>query len=281
MSTYLITGSTGTVGKEVVSALVQQGHSVRAATRSPADYSGPGIPVRLELSDKSAFSAAVTDVDAMFVISPTGYADAAATLRPLVEYAGSRVPRIVTMTSQGVDSDDSIPLRQVELAVEATDAAFVHLRPSWFAQNFGSFWLPSIVEAGTIPLPAAEAKTGFIDVRDVAACAAAVLQDASFDGRAWELTGPQALTYAEAASVLTEVSGRPISYTPIDDDTFLKNLEGAPLPVDYRHLLVALFQAVRAGSASALTQHVETLTGRAPRSLAEYARDHRSAWALG
>lgn len=279
MSTYLITGSTGTVGKGVVEALTAQGHSVRAATRAPEKYEGLGIPTRLDISKRSTFSAAVDGVDAVFVMSPAGYADAAAALGPLVEFAGARVPRIVTMTAQGVQHDDAIPLRQLELMVEATKASFIHLRPSWFSQNFNSFWLPPILEAGVIPLPAAEAKTAFVDARDISATIAAVLQNDAFDGRGWELTGPEALTYAEAATVLSEISGRPISYAPIDDDTFLKNLSATPLPVEYQHLLVALFQAVRAGSASTVTEGVLTLTGKAPRRLADYARDHRDVWA--
>ncbi|MGH1345808.1 MAG: NAD(P)H-binding protein [Nannocystales bacterium] len=279
MGTYLITGSTGTVGQGVVETLVEQGHTVRAATRAPDQYSGVGIPTRLDVFDESTFSDAVDGVDAMFVMSPAGHADAAAALGPLVRAAGSRVPRIVTMTAQGVQHDDAIPLRQLELTVEATEASFVHLRPSWFAQNFNSFWLPPILEAGVIPLPAADAATGFIDARDISATVAAVLQNDAFDGRGWELTGPEAMTYAQAAAILSEVSGRSITYSAIDDDTFLKNLSGTPLPVEYQHLLVALFQAVRAGSARVVTQSVATLTGTAPRSLVDYARDHKEVWA--
>lgn len=279
MGTYLITGSTGTVGKGVVDALSQQGHAVRAATRTPETYAGRGIPTRLDISDASTFEAAIQGIDSLFVMSPAGYADALAAMGPLVAFAGPRVPRIVTMTAQGVQHDDAIPLRQLELAVEATDAGFIHVRPSWFAQNFNSFWLPPILEAGVIPLPAGDATTGFIDARDISATIAAVLVNDAFDGRGWELTGPEALTYAEAADVLTEVSGRRIRYAPIDDETFLNNLSQTPLPVEYQQLLVTLFQAVRMGSAATVTQGVGTLTGNAPRTLREYARDHRDVWA--
>lgn len=279
MGTYLITGSTGTVGKGVVDALVQHGHTVRAATRTPESYAGRGIPTRLDVGDESTFEAATQGIDTLFVMSPAGYADALAAMGPLVAFAGPRVRRIVTMTAQGVQHDDAIPLRQLELAVEATDASFIHLRPSWFAQNFNSFWLPPILEAGVIPLPAGDATTGFIDARDISATIAAVMVNDAFDGRGWELTGPEALTYAEAAAILSEVSGRPIRYTPIEDAPFLKNLAQTPLPEEYQHLLVTLFQAVRMGSAASITQDVATLTGTAPRTLREYARDHRDVWA--
>ena len=155
----------------------------------------------------------------------------------------------------------------------------MHIRPTWFSQNFQTFWLPGILAADVIAVPAADARTAFIDTRDIGEVAAAVLANPSRTGQALTLTGPEALTYTEAADVLTRVSGRTIAYTAIDDASFEQGLVSFGVPADYAQLMVMLFQAVRAGGAATVTQTVEQVLGRAPRSLQQYATEHTSIWA--
>ena len=109
----------------------------------------------------------------------------------------------------------SIPYRQVEIAIEKSGVPYVILRPNWFADNFHIFWKAGI-DHGVIAVPAAEGKTSFIDSRDIAASAAAALTSSRFDGKAFNLTGPAALSYGEAAEILSAVLGRKIAYQPLD-----------------------------------------------------------------
>ncbi len=166
----------------------------------------------------------------------------------------------------------------MELFLERSGAPFVILRPNWFMDNFHTSWLPPIQQAGVIPLPAAEARTSLIDSRDIGASAAAALRTDRFDGRAFTLTGPEALTYAEAAAILSKAAGRQIQYVAIDDESFIKSLVEAGVPADLAHYLAALFGFVRQGTTATVSAAVEELTGRAPRTLAQYAQDHASAW---
>lgn len=279
-SSILVLGATGTVGATLVRHLAAQGHSVRAATRSPERYEGPGTPVAVDLSRPATWAPAFDGVDRLFLLSPPGHADQRALLQPFVE-AGLKtgaLKRIVTMTAQGVDADDRIPFRQLESFVEASGVEFVHLRPSWFAQNFHTFWGHGIREANTLALPAEDAKVAFIDARDIGESAAAALTRGDIEvNRAYELTGPEALTHAEAAWVLSEAIGRNIAYTSISDDAFRQQLAPSGLPADYIELLVGLFGAVRMGVAKAVNGNVEALTGHPPRSLQTYAAEHRAA----
>jgi uncharacterized protein YbjT (DUF2867 family) len=274
----LVLGATGTVGATLVRQLTSQGHRVRAATRTPSTYDGPGTPVAVDLSDPSSWDAALEGIDRLFLLSPPGHADQRALLQPFVEAALSRggLQRIVTMTAQGVDADDSIPFRQLERFVEASGVEFVHLRPTWFAQNFHSFWGHGIREANALALPAEDAKVAFIDARDIGESAAAALTRADIEvNRAYVLTGPKALSHAEAAAVLSDAVGRTISYTSISDDAFRQQLAPAGLPADYIELLVGLFAAVRMGVAEAVNGEVARLTGHPPRALEAYAQEHR------
>lgn len=272
----LVLGATGHVGVPLVASLVEAGHggAVKAASRSGAAVGGVA-GVRFDFSDPSTFDAAFEGVDRLFLLAPTGTVDPVATLLPLVETARARGVKIVFMSAFGVDADDAIPYRRVELAIMKAGVPHVILRPNWFADNFHIFWKAGI-DRGAIAVPAGDGKSSFIDTRDIAASIAAALTTDRFDGRAFDLTGPAALGYGEAAAILSETMGRPIAYTAVDDATFVGILTGAGVPADYAGFMATLFHPVREGWTARVTDGVETLTGRVPRDLATYARDNRA-----
>ena len=280
-NTVLVLGATGTVGSALSARLVEAGQRVKAATREPARYAGPAETTRLDLADPTTFAPALAGVDRLFVLAPPGYADQYALLKPFLDAALSSahaIDRVVLMTAQGVDASDQIPFRRLERFVESREVDFVHHRPSWFSQNFHTFWGHGVREHGVIALPADDAKVAFIDARDIAdaACGALTREDIETN-RAYVLTGPEALTHAEAAAVLSEATGRDIRYRSIDEDAFRAQLAPSGLPPDYIELLVGLFAAVRMGAASEVTGAVATLAQHPARSLAAYASDHRAA----
>jgi uncharacterized protein YbjT (DUF2867 family) len=197
---------------------------------------------------------------------------------PFLAEAARNNRKIVVMTAMGTELDPNGSLRQVELFLERSGAPFVILRPNWFMDNFHTAWLKPIQQAGVIPLPAADARTSLIDVRDIGASAAAALDTDRFDGGAFTLTGPEAITYTEAAGTLSAAAGREIRYTAVEDEPFIKSLVDAGVPADLASYLAALFGFVRQGGTAAVSPEVEHLTGRAPSTLARYARDHAAAW---
>ncbi len=197
-------------------------------------------------------------------------------LLPVIQAAAERRVKVVFQSVFGVDADDSIPYRQVEIALEKSGTPYVILRPNWFSDNFHTFWKAGI-DHGQIAVPAAEGKSSFIDVRDIAESAAAALTTNRFDGQAFNLTGPEAVSYAQAAQILSGVIGKPVAYTPIDDQAFIGILTGAGVPGDYAGFLASIFHPVREGWTAAVTDHVQLLTGKPPRSLATYAREHATA----
>lgn len=182
------------------------------------------------------------------------------------------------MSSASADFDDSEPLLHVEAAIKATGRPFVILRPNWFMDNFHTMWLEPILQAGIIPVPAGTSRSAFIDSRDIAAAAAAALGSDKTNDRTYTLTGPEALTYEEAAAAISHASGRTLAYVPIDDTSFTKSLLDAGLPADHATYITGLFGHTREGRASQITNAVEELTGRLPRSFAQYAHGHASAW---
>lgn len=268
----LVLGANGHVGTELVKNLIQAGESVKAASRSGKSVEGAEA-VRFDYDDPATFDAAFEGVDRLYLMLPTGYVRSREMLIPVIEAAAARNIKMVMQSAFGVDADDSIPYRQVEIALQNSGARYVILRPNWFSDNFHIFWKAGI-DHGQIAVPAAEGKTSFIDVRDIADCAAAALTSNRFDNSAFNLTGPEALSYAEAAELLSDVLGKSISYSAIDDEAFVAMLTGAGVPEDYAQFLASIFYPVREGWTAAVTDAVLTLTGKPPRSLKTYAQDH-------
>lgn len=280
MKTILVLGSTGTVGAHLTQQLVDAGYDVKAATRSPERYAGAGTATSLDVTNPETFSAALDGVDRVFVLSPPGHTNQHDLLEPFLKVAFTKpqIDRIVTMTAQGIDAFPELPFRQLELLIEGSGKHFVHLRPTWFNQNFHTFWGEGVREHDTIALPAADAKVAFIDTRDISSSAFGALtrDDIELD-KGWELTGPVAMTHAEAAVILSEHTGKTITYQSITDDDFRGVLGGAGMPDDYTEMLIGLFEGLRAGASERVTDAVETLSGKAPLTLDVYAKDYRDA----
>ncbi len=273
----LVLGASGTVGTKLVRALLEKGERVKAGSRR-ATPAKDAEAVAFDYQDCSTYGHALEGVDRIFVMAPSGYLDPVALLTPVIRAAAARGIKNVLMTVLGVDADDDHPYRRVELFLEKTGAQFIVLRPSTFADNFHSHWLEGI-RHGVIALPAADSKSSFIDTRDIAECAAAALTSDAFNGVAFKLTGPEALSYAQAAAILSRALGEPIAYKPVDDETFIGMLTAAGVPDAYAHYIAGTFLSVREGRFAQVTGDVERLTGRPPRGLETYAKDYAAVLA--
>lgn len=271
----LVLGAGGNVGRHLVKTLLAAGESVRAASRSGTAVEG-AEGVAFDYANPASLDLALQGVDRAYLMLPAGYVDSKALLLPVVAALAQRKIKIVFQSVLGVDADDAIPYRQVELAVQAAGVPYVILRPNWFADNFHTYWKAGI-DQGQIAVPAAQGQSSFIEVRDIADSAAAALTSSRFDGQAFNLTGPQAWSYAEAAALLAQQLGKPVAYSPVDDSTFIGILTGAGVPQDYAHFLAAIFHPVREGWTAQVSDAVHTLTGHAPRTLHTYVQDHRAA----
>jgi uncharacterized protein YbjT (DUF2867 family) len=268
----LVLGATGTVGKPTVRALLASGAKVKAASRDGRLVDG-AEGVTFDYGKPDTFGSALDGVDRVFVLLPTGSVDPLAVALPFIKAAISRRVKVVFHSVFGVESDATNPYRQIETALEGSGNPFVILRPNWFADNFHTSWKDAI-DQGQIAVPAGVGKSSFIDARDIAQTAATVLTSTTFDGDAYNLTGPAALSYAEAAKILSDVIGRPVTYTPVDDACFIDLLTNAGVPEDYAEFLATIYYPVRQGWTEVVTGDVQRVTGRAPYPFQTYARDH-------
>ncbi|EOC1763810.1 SDR family oxidoreductase [Vibrio fluvialis] len=272
MNKVLVLGASGHVGQPLVAELLAKGEQVKAASRSGQAF-GAAEGVVFDFADPTTFDAAFDGVDRAYVMLPGGYVESKALLEPVIQAAAERNVKVVFQSVLGVDADDSIPYRQVEIALENSGVPYVILRPNWFADNFHTYWKAGI-DQGVIGVPAGDGKSSFIDVRDIASSAAAALTTNRFDNQAFNLTGPEALSYAQAAQKISEALGKPVAYQAMEEGAFCDLLKSVGVPADYAEFLTSIFYPVREGWTAGVSDAVVTLTGKAPRSLDEYIADH-------
>jgi uncharacterized protein YbjT (DUF2867 family) len=278
--TVLVLASTGTTGREVVRALQQRGATVRAATRSPAAASFPEAVtlVPFDLEDARTWGPALAGVDAVYFALPAFRPDevelGTAILAAAVE-AG--VSRVVKLSAMGVDANPESGHRRLELAIEATGLPYVHLRPTFFMDNFVNFWGAGIAQAGVIALPAADGRSGFVAAADIGdAAAEALLGDAA--GEVWTLTGPESLNHDEIAARIGAVLGREVRYVDVTPEDFAATLASHGTPPLGVQMMGMLYEMVRAGWTAPLSDDLAAHLDRAPTRFDDWAADHAAAW---
>jgi len=279
--TILVIGSSGVVGSEVARLLEGGGKHVVRTTSRPSDGSDEvgTRKVHLDLLSGKGLENAFQGVKRAFLMCPSGYSDQYKILSPLIGMAKERgLEKVVLMTAIGVNLVPSSPMRRAEIELENSGLAYNIIRPNWFMQNFSTLWAESIRAQGKIMLPAGDARVSFIDSRDIAAVATALLTSDEHGNGAFDLTGSDAITHFEVAQVLTNVTGRTIGYEDVPPDAFKQVLLQKGVPEDYASFLMQIMGALKAGFCSMVTDSVPKLLGRPAASFARFAADESKAW---
>lgn len=275
----LVTGATGKVGSQVVDQLVRAGADVRAVVRDPDAAAFPaGVEVvRGDLGDPASLAKPLRDVDAVFLLWPFLTADGATDVVAIIE---KHARRVVYLSASGVDVDaekQASPIHQfhaeLERAIERTGLEWVFLRPSSFASN-NLGWADQI-RAGVVRSAGAGEIRALIHEADIAAVAVRALTDDALLGTRPELTGPEALTTAEQALAIGAALGKPVRFEEIPPDVARAQAVAAGYPAD---LVEALFDHTGELEPQPVSNAVEEITGRAPRSIQQWALDHAEAF---
>jgi uncharacterized protein YbjT (DUF2867 family) len=262
---FLILGGTGKTGRRIASRLTAAGHQVRTASRTGGD-------VRLDLDDPATYPEALNGVAAAYLIEPSLNNGVAGPPRMagLVQAARvAGVSRLVLLSAPGAGHEGH-PLHTTEQVVRDSGLAWTFLRPNWFAQNFSEdFWLPA-VRSGTLALPAGRGRVPFIDAEDIADVATAALTEDRHAGQAYELSGPRAIGFGEAAELIAEASGRPLRYVAVTPEAFLEQQLSYGVPPAVAQRRTDLVASVSTDAHTALADGVERALGHAPRRFEDF-----------
>ncbi|RKT84823.1 Uncharacterized conserved protein YbjT, contains NAD(P)-binding and DUF2867 domains [Saccharopolyspora antimicrobica] len=262
----LVTGGTGNTGRPLAELLRGRGIPVRIASRHP----GPDPDhVRFDWSDPRTHGPALDGVEQVFLVPPIGVLEPMPLVEPFLRAVEGR--RVVLLGSLAV-----IPgLTGLRDHVAAMPDSTV-LRPSGFMQNFTGPHPVAVDlrERGVIRTATGNGRVGWIDAADIAAVADAVLA-ADEIAREYVLTGPEALSHAEAAAIISEVTGRPVRHEDITPEERIRQHSTA-VPADFAAALTAMDLDIRAGSEDLVTSVVPDLTGRPARAFRDFARANRA-----
>ncbi len=261
--TYLVTGATGKAGRQVVAALLAAGERVRALTRDPAKARFPsGVEVVAgDLTKPSSIP--FDDVVGMHLLTVGGddYAtlDTGPELVELARQAGVRKAAVLWNGSSG----------PVEAAVEASDLEWTWLQPTDFMGNTLT-WADSIRTEHGVTEPFADVPAAVVDEADVGAVSAAVLTQDGHAGRAYALTGPEALTPRRRLAVIGAAIGRDLRFVELTEAQARDRWRAQGLSEELVDLL-ANWQGDPPPHAYTVTPTVTEILNRPPRAFADWA----------
>jgi uncharacterized protein YbjT (DUF2867 family) len=281
MSTTLVIGATGKVGREVVTQLLAKEEKVRAATRNPAAAKLPegASAVQVSLESDEDLRKALAGADQLFLLAPEDDIESDRMVRRVVERSkSSGIETIVLMTAMGAEQSDNMFSRSERIVIES-GLRHTFIRPNFFMQNFSiGLFAQSIIDTGDIYLPAEDAKLSFVDTRDVGAMAVASLTEDGHDGKGYTVTGSRAMTHTEVAEIISKFSEKQVTYTSISDDDLRNAFAKAGTPEPLIEHFVSYFQPMRDGLYEPVVPDVSRVLGRPPITFEQHAREFSDCW---
>ena len=278
-----VAGATGGLGGRIASRLAERGVEQRLIARDPARApSLPGADVVRggDYDDGEAMRRAFDGVDVLFLPSAAEHPDRVSLHRAAVDAAAAAgVGRLVYTSFVGAAPDATFTFGRdhfhTEEHIRASGVGYTFLRDSLYLE-----YVPFFASAeGVIRGPAGSGRVGAVARDDIADVAVAALLDDEHEGRAYQVTGREAITLAEAAEILTRHTGREVRYVEetIEEARASRAPSGAP---DWEiEGWVTSYTAIAAGELDVVTDVVARLAGHEPMTLAELLEAQPESWA--
>lgn len=278
-----IGGATGEVGGRVARLLAERGVAqrliVRDAARAPQLAGAKPAQVG-GYEDLPGMTASLAGIDTFLLVPGHETTDRVSAHRVAIEAAvQAGVRRIVQLSFAGAAPDATFTYARHHYATEqdlkGSGLVWTIAHMNFYLDVLPHFVLPS----GDLAGPAGDGRVAAVARDDVAAAAAELLTGTTHDGRTYELTGPEALTLSEIAVTMARQSGRTVTYLrETVEEAYATRAHYQATDIE-REGWVTTYTAIAAGELEAVSTDVETLTGRAPESLAAWLQRHPLALA--
>ena len=289
--TTIVTGASGTLGRMVIGQLLEHLHPAELilTTRNPqslASIAARGAHVRYaDFDEPETLVDAFKDGDRMLLISTLSVGRRATQHGNAIEAAVQAGVKHIAYTSSGGVRPDNPALviadhLQTEDALRNCGVAFTILRDALYSEVPLAQIGPRALESGKWVGSAGEGQIPFVSKADCVACAARVLTSRGHEGATYEITGPELLSYRDAAALTSELGGKPIEYVVVTDDEMMEMLIAAGVPRQYEEGMytdgigtssaediVSYERGIRGGYFAVKSDHVAQLLGRPPLSL--------------
>jgi uncharacterized protein YbjT (DUF2867 family) len=285
MPKILVTGATGTIGKQVVRALRERGVDVRAGARTPEtlqDLAALGAEiVRIDWDDPASLGAAFAGVDRVFLLTPFVEDDLPHVKAAIAAARAAGVSFLLRMSAAGADASSPAALPrhhgQGENLVKESGIRWAVIRPNFFQDNFVNYQAGSIKAQGAFYGAGGEGKTAYVSSSDVGASAAAILAaPEAHASQTYLLTGPEALSDGEVARLLGVLIGREVEFVNLEPDGLAAGLRSQGTP-EWQVQALLFLESVKAhGWAAAVSPAVQQITGRAPENIRAFLERNKA-----
>ena len=276
--TILLTGGTGKTGRRIAARLAREDCWFRLASRS-GESIGRSDSVRFDWMDESSYRDALIGISAIYLVAPANVTEPLATMRPLLERAltdGAR--RFVLLSASSIEEDGPM-MGKVHAFLRQNAPEWAVLRPTWFMQNFSEQQhMPTIRNERRIYTATADGRVPFVDADDIASVGVRALMTDAPLNRDIIITGPNALSYGEVATIIGRAIGQTVEHVRLTESELVQRLEAQGMPDAYAEILAAMDTKISRGSEDRVTDEVEAITGRRPKDLQTFADEVRGGW---
>jgi uncharacterized protein YbjT (DUF2867 family) len=260
--TILILGATGKTGRRITERLQAAGLPVRLGSRAATPA--------FDWEDQTTWAAALDGIHAVYISYQPDLAvpGALETVQAFTDLAvKSGVGKLVLLSGRG-----EVEAEQAERVVQNSGVDWTILRASWFFQNFSEAHFLEPIVQGELALPVGDIAEPFVDAEDIAEIAVEALTQPGHSDQLYELTGPRALTFAEAVEEIAHVTRRDIRFAAVPAEAYRQALEQAELPAQLINLVLYLFTTVLDGRNTPVADGVQRALGRPARDFTDYVR---------
>lgn len=261
-SPVLVLGCNGKTGRRVTERLRTLGKDVRACARSTHP--------RFDWNERATWGPVLAGVKCAYVtyqpdLAIPGALDTVSAFFDMAMTSGTE--RIVLLSGRGEEEAQA-----AEQALQRSGASWTILRCSWFMQNFSEGFLLDPVREGTLAMPVSDIPEPFVDAEDIADAAVAALTQPGHENRLYELTGPRAISFAEALACIAQATDRDLHLVPVPPDAFRAGLVEAGASKGETDLILYLFTTVLDGRNAKPADGVRRALHREARSFEDYAK---------
>ena len=279
MLKILITGATGNVGMEVLTALHKQEHQlaiyagvrdVEAGNKKLSNFNIQTI--QFDFMAIETFLPAFQNIEILFLLRPPHIADVKKYFQPLIANAKrATIKHIIFLSVQGAEKSKMIPHHKIEKLIIDSQIPYTFLRPCYFMQNFTTILQSDLLNNNRIYLPAGQAKFTLIDVTDIGNVTAKILtEQQNHHNKSYELTNDETLTFAEMAEKISKRIGKDIQFISPNLLQFFFTKRKEKMPVMLILIMIMLHYLPRFQKTPNTTNWVKIITGQAPKSFDDF-----------
>ena len=281
----LVTGATGNNGQDLIRQLTAIGQRVRALVRKPteaAKLDGSNIEVAAgDFDQPESLEAALQGVEKAFLLTPAAERFVQWQKDFIQAAQRAKIKHLVKFSAMGAHARSASELlklhAETDEVLRRSGVPFTILQPNGFYQNMLSM-AHTIKAQGVFYWPLKNASQSTVDIRDISAVAVKVFVSSGHEGKTYVITGPEALTYQEAAERLSAVLGRKIQYVDVPISAAADGMRKSGMPDWYVQAVSELLAYFATGAVATVTDTVPRLLGRPATSFEQFVKDHRAAF---